>query len=462
MKLPSDFSANRVQLRRFAFIFDCSLESHADLLRNPNRSVIFGIDDRNDPLHPQRAKRKIKGRLCCLCCVALAPIRSGEGVSKFHLLDTLDVFLRCLEVNPRNRPASALAVAAALPGGDPLAAALAAGDTPTPEMVAASEDTGALSVRAAVVCLALIIGGLAGVVAISPWTNIMRVTPFPNSLEVLAEKARDLTVQFGYTEPPADSYYNFFTDTDYLQYAQRELKPEEYLALLAKRQPPLIGFLYRQSPQYLATLNADTDVSAADPPPVLSGMVEVRLDPTGRLIYFNAVPPQLETEKPAAYAPDWDALFAAAGLDKSRFKETEPEHLPLVSFDTRAAWVGSYAAATPARSMPMRVEAAEWRGRPVYFQILGPWSRPDRIQPGVQETVGRRAVQRFWVIVLPAVCLAAVLLAWRNYRWKRGDLRGASRLAAFAFGCHLVGWFLTAHHVPATEEFFGSFFFGAE
>jgi hypothetical protein len=35
-------------------------------------------------------------------------------------------------------PSSALAVAAALPGGDPLAAALEAGETPSPEMVAAA------------------------------------------------------------------------------------------------------------------------------------------------------------------------------------------------------------------------------------------------------------------------------------------------------------------------------------
>jgi serine/threonine-protein kinase len=35
------------------------------------------------------------------------------------------VIIRCLEANPRSRPASALAIAAALPGGDPLAAALA-------------------------------------------------------------------------------------------------------------------------------------------------------------------------------------------------------------------------------------------------------------------------------------------------------------------------------------------------
>src|SRR5207249_5688760 len=46
--------------------------------------------------------------------------------------------LRCLEKNPGQRPRSAAAVAAALPGGDPLAAAIAAGETPSPEMVAAA------------------------------------------------------------------------------------------------------------------------------------------------------------------------------------------------------------------------------------------------------------------------------------------------------------------------------------
>src|SRR5271166_4043808 len=57
------------------------------------------------------------------------------------------VILRCLEPDPANRPTSALAVAAALPGGDPLAAALAAGETPSPQMVAAAGETAGLALR---------------------------------------------------------------------------------------------------------------------------------------------------------------------------------------------------------------------------------------------------------------------------------------------------------------------------
>ena len=46
--------------------------------------------------------------------------------------------LRCLEPEPNLRPASALEVAVSLPGGDPLAEALAAGETPSPDLLAAS------------------------------------------------------------------------------------------------------------------------------------------------------------------------------------------------------------------------------------------------------------------------------------------------------------------------------------
>jgi serine/threonine protein kinase len=68
------------------------------------------------------------------------------------------VILRCLEREPSRRPAAALQIAAALPGGDPLAAALAAGETPSPEMVAAAPKEGVLQPRLAIMLLIFAIG----------------------------------------------------------------------------------------------------------------------------------------------------------------------------------------------------------------------------------------------------------------------------------------------------------------
>ena len=254
------------------------------------------------------------------------------------------VILRCLDVDPHKRPASALAVAAALPGGDPLAAALAAGDTPTPGMVAASGDTEGISVRAAGIWLALILVGLVAVVVLGAKTNVLRKTPFEKPPAVLEERARNLIQSFGYAEPPADRAYGFLFDSDYQNYAERRGKPAAYRDQLARGQPPLIQFWYRQSPQSLAPFNyLDGVVSRTDPPPINSGMVGLNLDPQGRLIQFDAVPPQVEEKPDSSRLPDWPALFTAAGLDMARFTPAEPQWVPLAGFDARAAWTGSYA-----------------------------------------------------------------------------------------------------------------------
>ena len=64
-----------------------------------------------------------------------------------------EVILDLLADEPTDRPTSAVEMLAALPGGDPLAAALAAGETPSPEMVAAAPDRGVLSHRTAAAAL---------------------------------------------------------------------------------------------------------------------------------------------------------------------------------------------------------------------------------------------------------------------------------------------------------------------
>jgi len=108
------------------------------------------------------------------------------------------VILRCLQPEPSDRPSDALAVSAALPGGDPLAAALAAGETPSPAMVAAAGETEGLNPKLAMACfaaalLALLLGSWFG----SRLSAVERM-PLEQSPEVLRQRAHDIIARLGY------------------------------------------------------------------------------------------------------------------------------------------------------------------------------------------------------------------------------------------------------------------------
>ena len=118
----------------------------------------------------------------------------------------------------------------------------------------------------------------------------------------------------------------------------------------------------------------------------------------------------------------------AAGLDPARFTPAEPQRLPLASFDERKAWTGSY---VHLPSIPLRVEAASWKGRPVFFQIVEPWRLSGRTG-AAEPPPGQKAEELVVVVIGSTLFLAAALLAWRSYRRGRGDLRGSARLAVFA------------------------------
>jgi hypothetical protein len=361
------------------------------------------------------------------------------------------VIRRCLAEDPTKRPTCALAVSAALPGGDPLAAALAAGETPSPEMVAAAGDADSVPVSTLGICAALILAGLVVAAVLGGKSNLLAKTPFPMPPALLEQKAQDVIQSLGYTEPRTGRAYGFRYATEYQSYAEKQEKRATYQAQLVKGQPPLIYFWYRQSPQYLEAAPQDNPVdivisiiSPINPPPTRSGMVNLNLDPQGRLIAFSAVPPQVEETPGPQHPPDWTVLLTAAGVDMTRFMPAEPRWLPLVSFDARAAWTGSYAHAP---QVPLRIEAASWRGRPVNFQVIGPWSRPERIEPPLS-TVADIVGAVFFLCLL----IVAAFLAWRNTRLGRGDIRGATRLAAFIWIVSMVWWACRASHVPTAHE----------
>ncbi|HEY4426249.1 MAG TPA: serine/threonine-protein kinase [Pyrinomonadaceae bacterium] len=128
------------------------------------------------------------------------------------------VIFRCLERDPSKRPASALQVAAALPGGDPLAAALAAGETPSPEMVAAAPKQGALRPAVAVSLLASVIILFGTICFLSRYVALYRIVPLNKSPEVLRDRSAELVRKFGVTTPAGDSAYGMGLDRDYLDY----------------------------------------------------------------------------------------------------------------------------------------------------------------------------------------------------------------------------------------------------
>jgi serine/threonine-protein kinase len=367
--------------------------------------------------------------------------------------------MRCLETDPSKRPASALAVAAALPGGDPLAEALAAGDTPSPEMVAAAGEGTALTPRIAIGLFAAIVVGLIAQAILSQRLSALERTHLDYSPEVLKQKARDIIQRLGYTERPADDVYTFGWDSGMVSYAESQEHP--HWDTILKSRPTMLGFYYRQSNYPLTAIGFHDDKltpgivtlgeTFADPAPIMSGMVSVTLDAQGRLTTFRATPPQFE-ESPGKPQPfDWKMLFDAAQVDPATLQLAEPQWTFLSTSDQRAAWTGKW----PDTGWPLRVEAAAFQGKPVAFSTLGPWSTPGRMPPRDPPLRGRLTSIMFAGIVVVLLAIGP-WLAWRNWKAGRSDRRGAFRLAHFSFWVQMLLWLLRGHF-NASMGTFGNF-----
>jgi len=135
------------------------------------------------------------------------------------------VILRCLDPDPARRPSSALAVAASLPGGDPLAAALAAGETPSPELVAAAGQGYALAHRIAIPLFATILVGLVVCAYRSVRFGALNRIGTVYSPEVLSLRASHVIQRLGYEGHDNDNAWGFSWDPSSLWYLNINQKP---------------------------------------------------------------------------------------------------------------------------------------------------------------------------------------------------------------------------------------------
>jgi serine/threonine-protein kinase len=259
------------------------------------------------------------------------------------------VIMRCLERDPRVRPASVAQLAASLPGGDPLAAAIAAGETPSPELVAASGLKEGLAPAVASVLLAIVAGGAFATVWLNERASVVAQVRPSRSPDAMVERARTVLSKAGYGEAVPYSVSGFYVDYDVVTYVNTTTdaasRSSGFRAFGAAR------FFYRQSfVSFVGQADGLSGVIDLASPLRQEGDVDVRLDADGRLQSFTAMP--MDPGAPTG-GPDWPGILREAGLEPDEWMPVEPTTRPRFFVDTRVAWEGRL----PATEIPARIEA---------------------------------------------------------------------------------------------------------
>ncbi|HZC23548.1 MAG TPA: serine/threonine-protein kinase, partial [Candidatus Binatia bacterium] len=343
------------------------------------------------------------------------------------------IILRCLEEDPGSRPSSVLQVAAALPGGNPLALAIAAGETPSPEMVAAAGETGTIAPAKAWSLLASVAVALLIVAFLAQHAMLVNLVPSKDPA-LLVERSQQIASSLGY-DRANDKAYWFDIDAAYFPYSTKITSPERYRSLATAFPSPL-QFWYRQSPQALEPTHDPFRVNQNDPALYYSGEAEVGLDSAGRLNYFAAMAPQKETLPNSDAPPQWEDLFREASLDWSQSHAAPAIWMPDVPADRTFAWE------TVSSGQGTRVAGATYHGRIVFFRVLAPWAEPGRISPVFAPLAGRIGFAIF-VVAAVAVFVLCLVFARKNLKLGRGDWRGALRASFFFLIVVFTGFLLT-------------------
>ena len=376
--------------------------------------------------------------------------------------------MRCLHPDPVNRPASALAVRAVLPGGDPLAVALAAGETPSPEMIAAAGRHGAISKRAAVAGAAWVVLALFGIVLMYERVMLVNRVPPAKSPVALQDRAEEALQRLGYGDDAVARASGMMMSLDFARYIAATTQAPDRWDLLRSGLSDTFLLWYRTSPRPLVPVGDENRLAGTNPPLTTAGMTTLVVDGNGRLAEFIAVPnPVQDGDRPSD--PAWELLFELAGLEMAAFREVPPAWIPPVFADERKAWEAippqgrdsgtDLGLPSGAGAGAVRVEAAAVAGRPVSFVISGPWSRSAREPQPVAQTRFRTFVEGFTALVMPALMLAAAVLAWGNIKAGRGDRRGALRAASVLVLIAITGWLLGTQHTATGADvprFFGA------
>jgi hypothetical protein len=351
------------------------------------------------------------------------------------------IILRCLSGDPAQRPRSARQVIESLPGGDPLAAAMAAGETPSPRIVAAAGTEGSLRPAVAWAMLGAIAAMLALILfQVRNW-GALQSWGLGTPPEVQRVRATELLRRFGL---PEQQFRTGGFEEKPLYHAWvyvNDRSPQKWERF--RRGLPRVTYWLREEPEPLIDFrpNANPRPERTYPPQAAPNSTAIEIDLRGRLYSLKSIASESWKPRPL----DWSALLGAAGLSAAALAPAEPRTVPPVFADARAAWTGKH----PEDGTPIRVEAAAWRGAPVFFQITAPWDEKDVT---AQVPFGGGGFGRFITFVSMAVLAFGIVLAWRNVRLRRGDRQAAVRIGGAMFVLDAIASLLVAEHEPVFDH----------
>jgi serine/threonine-protein kinase len=326
--------------------------------------------------------------------------------------------LQCLETEPAQRPASAAQVLTAFPAKNALEAAIARGETPSPEMVADSADETPMELWKAWAMLGAVCAVLAATWIAAGYGGYMAVKPPQLSPDEMRGRAQQYLRDFGYPTKGVVQYMALQGNFAVLDWYSQQGTPEQKRAFAKSPQGSVQGW-YEQS----QTENLLQQISRGS---VLTGLAKIDdiagselavVDSDGNLLGMGANP--MGEPGPGPKTMDWAGALKATGLDGASLTEQKADFVPRYAFDERRSWTGWYPGHP---ELKIGVDAAAWRGRLDYLRVTGPWDRQAAL-------LTSRVTAVAWNIVGGVALVVGLLLAIYNLRRKRGDMRSATRLA---------------------------------
>ena len=220
-----------------------------------------------------------------------------------------------------------LICAGVLPALAHLAAAIAAGDTPSPEMVAASGGKEGLRPAVAWGLLVFIIVGTLAIIAMNSRARLLGHISFDKSPDALVELSRQFLDKAGYPVEAANHIYGFITNDAFIRYMEESVSNTKKWK---KSGSKAILFWYRQSPgSFIPRMISSTSGVGPNNPPLLEpGEILLILDTEGHLVSFRAIPPESHPPTGETQKPDWTLFFNEAGLNMTDWNKTDAGFTP--------------------------------------------------------------------------------------------------------------------------------------